>query len=477
VLARADLAFIDDVAKPGSHIELGSGSYGVVYLGKMKGERGYVAIKLLHAYRVNEQSIAAFDTEVRVMRRMQSLSNCTVRVKGTYREGKTSMIVMEHMENGDLGTYLKRHPTLVASIHVDSAVGGWAPCVARESDRSSSQLHHTTHHATPLCAPSADTARAASHLTTSSCPVMSCTVDSSSQDLKSFNCLLDDAWNVKLSNFGFAHSRENLSWLTDHPMEAGSCRWMAPQLVAPQPDTRVSYFASDVWSFGWILAEILTHRLPFVQLESVPAIIDALMHLTPVALQAHMPKLRDACPAVLRDSIHSCLQVDPMVRLSLSQICAHLAPLTRIISSNSPHAAWESIVNRRIRQPGRGAILLPSAPRRAVEERAVDDAEAAEAEPVAEADEDGEERKEGNHAAMRPQSVQPNAVALSNSPAASIQQSTSSQGTGSQAASPQHSEYDANVDHASALSSSADPSQRSLADAQQLRQFNEARRK
>jgi serine/threonine protein kinase len=211
--------------------------------------------------------------------------------------------------------------------------------------------------------------------------------------------LLDGAWNVKLSDFGLANSRENLSSLTDHPMQAGSYRWTAPELVSRQPRVRVSYFASDVWSFGWILAEIITDELPFAQLKSVPAIIDALMHLTPAALQAHMPKLRDACPAVVRDIIYTCLQVDPMSRPGLSQICAHLDPLTRIISSNSPHAACESIADRRLRQSARSVILLSSPPRRAVGERTFD------AEAEAKADDDGEERKEGNHAAMRPQST------------------------------------------------------------------------
>ncbi|PRW60009.1 GTP-binding nuclear Ran [Chlorella sorokiniana] len=77
------------------------------------------------------------------------------------------------------------------------------------------------------------------------------------RDLKSPNLLVDDNWTVKVADF-------NLSRLMADPKRSSSLaatnpRWVAPEVMVGQPSSK----ASDCFSFGIVLWELLSLELPF----------------------------------------------------------------------------------------------------------------------------------------------------------------------------------------------------------------------
>ncbi|EFN52530.1 hypothetical protein CHLNCDRAFT_13628, partial [Chlorella variabilis] len=78
------------------------------------------------------------------------------------------------------------------------------------------------------------------------------------RDLKSPNLLVDAAWRVKVCDF-------NLSKLLEESVRSSSAggllnpRWLAPEVLMGQNATA----ASDVFSFGTVLWELLTWQLPW----------------------------------------------------------------------------------------------------------------------------------------------------------------------------------------------------------------------
>ncbi|KAG8892457.1 hypothetical protein FRB99_002696, partial [Tulasnella sp. 403] len=97
-------------------------------------------------------------------------------------------------------------------------------------------------------------------------------------DLKGSNVLISDTGEAKLCDFGLSKVLDNApSGLTSSGLGAGTLRWMAPELLNGQKPTT----QSDIYSFGCLvlatmqLAEVMTGKLPFVNQETMVAIIDA----------------------------------------------------------------------------------------------------------------------------------------------------------------------------------------------------------
>lgn len=114
-------------------------------------------------------------------------------------------------------------------------------------------------------------------------------------DIKSLNILLSKSGNVKLCDFG--SSRIYRDPFADRG-PIGTVSWSAPEMLRPEGERQISA-ASDSYSYGVVLLEMLTRRPPE---SSTTRVIPA-----------------DASPK-LRALIEKCLSPDPINRPSMSEI-------------------------------------------------------------------------------------------------------------------------------------------------------------
>lgn len=79
-------------------------------------------------------------------------------------------------------------------------------------------------------------------------------------DLKSSNVLIGENWTAKISDFGLSQARKcNQKQRRSIASKLGTPQWMAPEVIRNEKYEN----ASDVYSFGIILWELLTCQIPF----------------------------------------------------------------------------------------------------------------------------------------------------------------------------------------------------------------------
>ncbi|KAG5573567.1 hypothetical protein H5410_063333 [Solanum commersonii] len=135
------------------------------------------------------------------------------------------------------------------------------------------------------------------------------------RDLKTANLLMNENHVVKVADFGVACVQVQSGIMT---AETGTYRWMAPEVIGHRPYDR----KADVFSFGIVLWELLTGKLPYEFLTPLQA-----------AVAVVQKGLRPTIPAnthpMLVELLEKCWQQEPLLRPDFSEILDILQHMTK----------------------------------------------------------------------------------------------------------------------------------------------------
>ena len=137
------------------------------------------------------------------------------------------------------------------------------------------------------------------------------------RDLKSANVLIDASGAAKVTDFGLAaQAPDDTARGGSLTAETGTYRWMAPEVIRHEPYSK----SADVFSFGMILFELLTHQLPFADQPALQAAVA-------VALAAARPPLPDRCPPALARLVSLCWASESSERPSFTYVADALVTI------------------------------------------------------------------------------------------------------------------------------------------------------
>lgn len=245
-------------------VKIAEGGFAIVYKARW-GSRGVVAIKELREANVGPLHQEAIEEVRKEAEFMELASQCNeiVRIYGVVvRNLSLTAIVMEFMPRGSLDKVLK-NLAIPLSLYRRFQI-------ALDICKGLAFLHRNK----------------IAH-----------------RDVKSLNVLLDDNYHAKVADLGEATIR---ALTPDYRAQTirvrGTVLWMAPEVL----DRRVNTIASDVYSYGWVLWELLTRQFPYPNVQDIFEIQDRIKK----GVKENIP----ACPAIFKDVIESCWNMDPEKR-------------------------------------------------------------------------------------------------------------------------------------------------------------------
>ena len=240
---------------------LGKGGFGVVYLADYNGRNA--AAKVIQIVVEDKSQYKAFLGELSAMNRLRS--PYTVNVYGAITSMTDKLVlVMELLSGGDLRTFLKNNTELTDFKEIISDI-----CSGMSFLHSKKTIHG---------------------------------------DLKSANVLLDGNGRAKIADFGTSKWTQNTmsTGLVTRNTKGStqmSLAWSAPEVL----DSKGTTYASDVYSFGILIWEILSKETPWACLSHRDVYIQ-------VVLKDMRPIIPDNSPENLSNMAKLCWLPNPEER-------------------------------------------------------------------------------------------------------------------------------------------------------------------
>ncbi|KAK8888046.1 hypothetical protein M9Y10_039106 [Tritrichomonas musculus] len=248
---------------------IGAGSFGEVWTGRLKNYKSCVAIKKLHITDLSENQISSYRHEVSSLNLPEHsfivpFIGCTLTAP--------YCIVTKYIPNDSLYNALRDDPKKLNLTPTDLTTIAFGIADGMKFLHSKGITH---------------------------------------RDLKSQNILIDENKLPVICDFG--SSRKATSSQPLKTAECGTTNYMAPEFIKAEAYTN----SVDVYSYGMILWEMLTKKLPFENSQPHQIIYSVL-------IEHKRPTIPAGAPEALASLIKSCWSDDSDERPSFSEILKHL---------------------------------------------------------------------------------------------------------------------------------------------------------
>ncbi|KIW85766.1 hypothetical protein Z517_01158 [Fonsecaea pedrosoi CBS 271.37] len=242
---------------------LGKGAFGSVYRALNWGTGETVAVKQIKLADLPKSELRVIMLEIDLLKNLDHPN--IVKYNGFVKTPETLNIILEYCENGSLHSISKnfgRFPENLVALYMSQVLQGLV------------YLHD----------------QGVIH-----------------RDIKGANILTTKQGLVKLADFGVASRTTGLH----ESSVVGTPYWMAPEVIELTGATT----ASDIWSLGCTVIELLDGKPPYHNLQPMPALFR-------IVNDDHPPLPQGASPAVL-DFLMQCFQKDPNLRVSAKKLLKH----------------------------------------------------------------------------------------------------------------------------------------------------------
>lgn len=242
---------------------LGKGAFGSVYRALNWGTGETVAVKQIKLADLPKSELRVIMLEIDLLKNLDHPN--IVKYQGFVKTPETLNIILEYCENGSLHSISKnfgRFPENLVALYMSQVLQGLV------------YLHD----------------QGVIH-----------------RDIKGANILTTKQGLVKLADFGVASRTTGLH----ESSVVGTPYWMAPEVI----ELTGASTASDIWSLGCTVIELLDGKPPYHNLQPMPALFR-------IVNDDHPPLPQGASPAVL-DFLMQCFQKDPNLRVSARKLLKH----------------------------------------------------------------------------------------------------------------------------------------------------------
>ncbi|CAL9186047.1 unnamed protein product [Musa hybrid cultivar] len=247
--------------------EIGKGAYGRVYKGLDLENGDFVAIKQVSLENIPQEDLSIIMQEIDLLKNLNHKN--IVKYLGSIKTKTHLHIILEYVENGSLANIIKPNkfgpfPESLVAVYISQVLEGLV------------YLHE----------------QGVIH-----------------RDIKGANILTTKEGLVKLADFGVATKLTEAD-VNTHSV-VGTPYWMAPEVI----EMSGVCAASDIWSVGCTVIELLTCVPPYYDLQPMPALFRI--------VQDEHPPIPEGLSPDITDFLHQCFKKDAMHRPDAKTLLLH----------------------------------------------------------------------------------------------------------------------------------------------------------